>query len=143
PLEADAMHAQTKHRTAATERAVTMVEPLAGFEADTAFTLSPIDDAGMLQSLRSVRDTDLRFVITPAKVFFSDYHASLVPVLTAPVAEALRVAATDTSIELYLLLTVGASLVESTANLRAPLAMDAVTGRAVQVIVDDDSLPLA
>jgi flagellar assembly factor FliW len=122
-------------------RNVTLVEPLAGFDADTDFTLSPIDDAGVLQSLRSVRDTGLRFVITPAEVFFADYHASLLPVLAAPVVEALG-SEPAAPVRLYLLLTVGQSLTDTTANLRAPLAVDGSTGRAVQVILDDDALPL-
>lgn len=127
---------------AADPAAVTMVEPLAGFEADTDFTLSRIDDAGILQSLRSVRDSSLRFVISPAAVFFAEYRQSLTDVITAPVAGALGVRRADAALEMYVLLTVGTSLVDTTANLRAPLVIDHVTGRAVQVILDDDSLPL-
>jgi flagellar assembly factor FliW len=121
---------------------VTMVEPLAGFETDTDFTLTPIDEAGVLQSLRSVRDTDLRFVVSPAGVFFAAYRDSLDGVIGAPVATALGVRQQDAALTLYVLLTVGTSLKDTTANLRAPLVIDHATGRAVQVILDDDALPL-
>lgn len=121
---------------------VTMIEPMAGFESDTDFTLSPIDEAGLLQSLRSVRDPELRFVISPAEVFFADYRDSLQPVITTPVAEALHTEADPAAQQLYVLLTVGASLSDTTANLRAPLVVDRQTGRAIQVILDDPALPL-
>lgn len=121
---------------------VTMIEPMAGFESDTDFTLSAIDEAGLLQSLRSVRDPELRFVISPAEVFFAEYRDWLQPVITAPVAEALHTAADATAQQLYVVLTVGGSLAETTANLRAPLVVDRVTGRAIQVILDDPALPL-
>lgn len=121
---------------------VTMVEPLAGFETDTKFTLSPIDEAGMLQSLRSVRDAGLRFVVSPAEVFFGAYRDSLTDVIAAPVASALDVSEADADLELYVMLTIGTSLTDTTANLRAPLVIDHVSGKAVQVILDDDTLPL-
>jgi flagellar assembly factor FliW len=122
---------------------VTMIEPLAGFETDTEYTLTRIDDAGMLQSLRSVRDTDLRFVISPAEVFFAAYRDSLTDVIAAPVAGALGVAQSEADLALYVMLTIGTSLKDTTANLRAPLVVDRATGRAVQVILEDDTLPLS
>ena len=121
---------------------VTMIEPMAGFESDTDFTLSLIDEAGLLQSLRSVRDPGLRFVISPAAVFFAEYRDSLQPVITTPVAEALHTAADPAAQQLFVLLTVGSSLADTTANLRAPLVVDRDTGRAIQVILDDPELPL-
>lgn len=121
---------------------VTMIEPLAGFETDTEFTLNAIDEAGMLQSLRSVRDTSLRFVVSPAAVFFASYRDSLTDVIAAPVANALDVAQAHAELELYVMLTIGTSLTDTTANLRAPLVIDHVSGKAVQVILDDDTLPL-
>lgn len=121
---------------------VTMIEPMAGFDADLDFSLQPIDEAGMLQSLRSTRDPELRFVLSPAEVFFAPYRDSLEPVIAAPVADALGIEPTDAQLQLYVMLTIGESLADTTANLRAPIVVDQVTGRAVQIIVDDDSLPL-
>lgn len=132
------------HRpTAGAATQVTMIEPLAGFEAHTEYTLTRIDDAGMLQSLRSVRDADLRFVISPAEVFFAAYRDSLTEVITAPVAGALGIAPSEADLEMYVMLTIGTSLKDTTANLRAPLVVDHATGKAVQVILDDDTLPLS
>ncbi len=119
-------------------RAVTFVEPMPGFESEQEFTLTPIDEGGYLHSLRSVTAPELRFVVAPADAFFADYSSSLAGVLTEPLAEVLgsRVA------RLYLVLTIGESLATSTANLRAPLAIDLDGGKAIQVIVDDAALPL-
>lgn len=141
-VEEGAMSAEsTVAENAATS--VTMIEPLAGFETDTEYTLSRIDEAGMLQSLRSVRDTALRFVISPAEVFFAAYRDSLTDVITAPVAGALGIAQSEADLEMYVMLTIGSSLKDTTANLRAPLVVDRASGRAVQVILEDDTLPLS
>lgn len=128
--------------SAAALSSVVFIEPMAGFDADIDFSLSPIDEAGMLQSLRSVRDPELRFVLSPAEVFFPDYRDSLTPVIQSPVSDALGIAAGAAELRMYVMLTIGTSLTDTTANLRAPLVVDQVTGRAVQVILDDDSLPL-
>lgn len=133
---------RTSDHRAAAQTQVTMVEPLAGFETDTEFTLSNIDETGMLQSLRSVRDTGLRFVVSPAHIFFLAYRDSLTDVINAPVASALDVAEAEADLEMYVMLTIGESLADTTANLRAPLVIDHASGRAVQVILDDDTLPL-
>lgn len=127
---------------ATTATPVTMIEPMAGFDADVDFTLSAIDEAGMLQSLRSVRDPQLRFVLSPAEVFFASYRDSLTDIIAAPVADALGIEPAGAQLQMYVMLTIGTSLADTTANLRAPLVVDRGTGRAVQVILDDDALPL-
>lgn len=123
-----------------TPRPVTLIEPMPGFADDMEFTLSPIDQAGLLRSLRSVRDPGLRFVITPAGTFFADYHDSVRDALAAPMAGLLG--SDGAGIEVYLLLTVGSSLADTTANLRAPLVLEPSSGRALQVILDDEALPM-
>lgn len=127
-------------RAAATH--VTMIEPMAGFEDDIDFSLSAIDEAGILQSLRSVRDPELRFVISPAEVFFGGYRDAVQPIIAAPVATALATTEAEAALKMYVVLTIGTSLADTTANLRAPLVVDAASGKAVQVILDDNSLPL-
>ena len=126
--------------TAMPTQTVTLVEPLPGFADDLQFTLNPIDQAGLLRSLRSVRDPGLRFVVTAAGTFFAEYHDTVRAALAAPMGELLGGEGAD--IELYLVLTVGASLADTTANLRAPLVVEPGSGRAVQVILDDEELPM-
>ena len=110
------------------------VEPLPGFADEDQYTITPIDERGLLFSLRSVRDPGLRFVLTPAGAFFPDYR----PDLVSAVAGVLG----GTDIEVLVMLTIGAGLIDATANLRAPVVVCRSTGRAVQVILDDESLPM-
>jgi flagellar assembly factor FliW len=112
---------------------VSFVEPLPGFDEDR-FTLDAIDDSGVLYSLRSERTPDLRFVLTRAAAFFPRY----VP----PLPDALAAVLGSDEVEVLLVLTLGTSLAEATANLRAPVVHAPASGRAVQVILDDDALPM-
>lgn len=116
---------------------VRFVEPLLGFPDEDAFTLTPIDPDGVLLALRSARDPGLRFVLTPAEVFFPDYRPSLVdavgPALGVESAGELRV---------LLMLTIGTGLSDATANLRGPVVLAPATGRVLQVVLDDATLPM-
>ena len=110
------------------------VEPLPGFADEDAYTLSAIDPHAVLYSLRSVRTPGLRFVLTPANTFFADYRPD--------VAEAVAPVLGASDVELYLVLTLGTGLRDATANLRAPIAVSVSTGRAVQVVLEDEALPM-
>jgi flagellar assembly factor FliW len=119
------------------ERTLHFVEPLPGFDGLAEFTLTAIDDRGLLYSLRSVQERGLRFVLTPAESFFPDYRPNLTPV----VSDALGAAAL-TDVELMLILTISSGLVDATANMRAPIVVAPGTGRAMQVVLDDDTLAM-
>lgn len=111
-----------------------LLEPLPGFPTEDEYTLAPIDDRGVLYSLRSVRDPDVRLVLTPAHTFFADYQ---------PDADALLAATLGADdVQLFLVLTLGTGLQDATANLRAPIAVAASTARAVQVVLEDETLAM-
>lgn len=114
-----------------------LVEPLPGFPDEETFTLTQIDPDGVLLAMRSTRDPGLRFVLTPAEVFFPDYRAELAPVI----GRALDARGTD-ELRLLLVLTIGTGLGDATANLRAPIVFAPGTGRAMQVVLDDESRPM-
>jgi flagellar assembly factor FliW len=118
-------------------RAIEFVEPLPGFEAENAFTLSAIDSDGLLLSLRSVRTPDLRFVLTPAECFFADYRPEFGPAVTQALGDDA-----DGGVELLLMLTIGTGLRDATANMRAPILVSTGSGRAMQVVLDDETLPM-
>jgi flagellar assembly factor FliW len=122
--------------TMMTERAeqLSFVEPLPGFPDECDYTLTSIDPNAMLYSLRSVHAPDLRFVLTPAEAFFGDYHPDVISAVAAVLGSA--------DVELLLILTIRSGLADATANLRAPVAVAASTGRAVQVVLEDETLPL-
>ncbi len=109
------------------------IEPLPGFDSED-YTLSPIDEHGLLYSLRSVEGPAVRFVLAAAPAFFPEYT----PELSGALAEPLG----SDEVELMVILTVGSGLADATANLRAPVAVARTTRRAVQVILDDDALSM-
>jgi flagellar assembly factor FliW len=132
------MTTMTMEKPASAEgRAVRFVEPLPGFDTEDAYTLSAIDDHGLLYSLRSVANPGLRFVLTPPSAFFDDYRPDLPPVLI----DSLGSSGQD-DVELLVMLTISSQLVDATANLRAPIVVSTSTGRALQVVLDDPSLPM-
>ena len=117
-------------------RIVQFVEPMPGFDDEESYSLSAIDDQGVLLSMRSTRDPALRFVLTSPDLFFDDYSPELGPI----VVEALG--ADEDDVRTLLILTIGAGLADATANMRAPIVLSTATGRAMQVVLDDESLPM-
>jgi len=123
--------------TGAPATAIRFVEPLVGFEEHLGFQLTAIDEAGVLVSLRSQLDPALRFVLTRPAWFFPDY----VPELADVVLDAVG-AIDPAAVSVYVILTIPTGLADATANVRAPVVVDEGTGRAVQVILDDETLSM-
>jgi flagellar assembly factor FliW len=123
--------------TTADAQVLQFVEPLPGFDDEDSYTLSAIDDQGVLLAMRSVRDPGLRFVLTSPGLFFEDYE----PVLGHVVNDALG-AESDSDVRTLLVLTIGEGLSDATANMRAPIVVSVTTGRAMQVVLDDEALPM-
>ena len=108
--------------------------PMPGLAGYVDFTLTPLDDAGVLYALRSEPE-DARpvrlFVVDPA-VFFPRYA----PALDADVLAALG---TDPAHAVRLVVVRPAEGGEPpTANLLAPLVVDPVSGAAVQTVLTED-----
>jgi flagellar assembly factor FliW len=116
-----------------TETRVHFIEPLPGFESEED-TLSPIDEQGLLFSLRSVDGPAVRFVLATAPAFFPGYTPELAGALAEPLG--------SDEVDLLVILTIDSGLADATANLRAPVALARATNRAVQVILDDDGLSM-
>jgi flagellar assembly factor FliW len=124
----------TDEQAVAEPRRLRFVEPLPGFNDVDSFTLSAIDPRGLLYTMRSVEDPELRFVLAPPEGFFGDYR----PDIADTVGDALG---TD-EVEVLVMVTVSSGLHDATANLRAPIVVAPSTGRAMQVILEDESLPM-
>jgi len=117
---------------------IELVHPMPGFPEHRRFALVRLDEDGVLCALRSLDDPSLRFLVTSPVTFFPDYA----PVVGDDVVADLGI--TDAADVLVLLvLTAGASLAETTANLLGPVLVNTVTRRASQVILDDPSLSVA
>lgn len=117
---------------------VTMVHPMPGFPDARRFALERLDDAGTLWALRSLDVGGLQFLVVPPDPFFPGYA----PELSDDTAAELGLATADDALVL-LVLHAGRTLATTTANLRAPIVVNATTGRAGQVILDDAGLRVA
>lgn len=114
-----------------------MVHPLIGFPDHHHFALARLDDEGTVCDLRSVDDPSVSFVVVPPHVFFADYG----PELNDATAAALGVEHEDDLLTLVVV-TLGATAGDATANLLAPLLVNHRTRRAAQVVLDDLDLPI-
>jgi flagellar assembly factor FliW len=114
-----------------------MVEPMVGFPEQQRFALQRLDDTGVLCNLRSLDDPDLRFVVVPPGVFFEGYAPEidddLATLLGAETAEDLLT---------LVVLTLGETPADATANLMAPVVINHRTRRAGQVVLNDPDLPV-
>jgi flagellar assembly factor FliW len=114
---------------------IELAVPMPGFPAHRRFVLVRLDEDGLLYALTSLDDSDLRFLVVPPAPFFPDY---------APVIgdDALEMLGSPDADQLLLLLVVTAGESATSANLLAPIVIDQVNRRAVQVILTGSGLPI-
>lgn len=116
---------------------IEFVSPIAGFAQDRNYVLVELDDLGLLCSLQSLENPNLRFLVLPPAPFFPAYE----PEISDDWAEQLDITSAEEALVL-LIVTTGASAAEATANLLAPVVINLRTRQAAQVVLDDASLPL-
>ena len=114
-----------------------MVHPFIGFPDHTRFALARLDDDGTVCDLRSVDDEGVSFVVVPPHLFFPDYG----PEVDDATVAMLDVQGEDDLLTLVVV-TLGASAEEATANLLAPVLVNHRTRKAAQVVLDDLDLPV-
>ena len=114
-----------------------MVHPLIGFPDHHHVALARLDDDGTVCDLRSVEDPTVSFVVVPPHVFFADYG----PELNEATAAQLGIENEDDLLTLVVV-TLGATVGDATANLLAPVLVNHRTRRAAQVVLDDHDLPV-
>ena len=114
-----------------------MVHPFVGFPDHTRFALARLDDEGTVCDLRSVDDPAVSFVVVPPHVFFADYG----PEVDDSTVAMLGVESEDDLLTLVVV-TLGETAEDATANLLAPVLVNHRTRRAAQVVLDDLALPI-
>jgi flagellar assembly factor FliW len=117
---------------------IELVQPMPGFPGLNEFTLVQLDEDGVLCALRSLDDPELRFLVVSPVSFFPDYA----PVVDDETVTELGITSAE-DVLVLLVLKPGDSLMSTTANLLAPVLVNTVTHRAVQVILDDPELAIA
>ncbi|MDP9465945.1 MAG: flagellar assembly protein FliW [Actinomycetota bacterium] len=104
---------------------------LAGFPSSERYVLDEVVDGGPLFRLTSLDEEGLEFVVAAPGLFFPDYA----PVVDDTSAHRLGLTREEDALVLVVL-TLGRTAREATANLLAPLVVNRRDGSAAQVIVE-------
>lgn len=107
-----------------------------GMMALRRFALDALDDAGALFAMRSTEQQDVRLFVVPPRVYVPGYT----PAIDAESRAALGLGESDPV--LLVVVHPGEGGAPPTANLLAPVAVNPVTGAALQVVLDGDEWPL-
>ena len=116
---------------------ISFVEDVPGLPGLSPCLLVSLDEDATVFALRSVMDPDLRLLVVAPGAFFPDYDAAL----EAEVVDALELEGGEQPLVL-LVVNPGRGLAEATANLAAPILVNARTRRAVQAMQTDSDLSL-
>jgi flagellar assembly factor FliW len=123
---------------------IRMVSPLPGFPGLDTFLLVRLgDDAAdaeadpVLFELRSVEQPQVRFLVAVPTAFFPDYTVELDETTSAE----LELSDADDALVLVIL-TVGVDPAPTTANLMAPVVLNARTRAGAQVILSGSDWPV-
>jgi len=118
--------------------ALELTEPLPGFPGHRDYALVAADGNGLVRWLQAIDPEGPRFLVVPAAAYFPEYA----PALPRSVYDDLGLGE-GTRPELYCIVTVPlGDVAAATANLRAPLAVHAGSGRARQVVLSDGDHPI-
>ncbi len=109
---------------------LSFLAPPPGFEPMLDFTLTGIDGASGLYSLRSADQDTLRLFVLDAAVYLPDYH----PEISDEQSGALSL---ETADDAAVLVVANPEEGGTTVNLLAPIVVNLTTGRCSQVILDD------
>ena len=128
-------HHEGRHSIEDNSVALRFAAPLPGLDPLVDFTLLPVDNAAGLYTMTATLDAATRlFVIDPA-AHFSDYS----PVISDEHCAALSIHAPEDAL---IFVVVNASADGTTANLIAPIVVNATTGISSQVILEGQDYPL-
>nr|BFE89442.1 flagellar assembly protein FliW [Planobispora longispora] len=117
--------------------AIELVCPMPGFAEHRRFVLVRMDDAGVLFSMRSLENPDLRFLVIAPNPFFPGYEPEIEEETLAMLG-----AAGTSDLLVLLVVTAPGSIAEATANLMAPIVVDTTTRRAIQTVLTGSDLPV-
>ena len=109
-------------------------EGLFGFEQYKRFAPLPVEeDSDAILCLQSAEDEDLSFIIMNPFYLEDGYHPELTP------KDYERLGTDDGGqISFYVICVIGESPEKSTVNLKCPIAVNTVSRRALQVILESE-----
>ena len=118
---------------------VQFVEPLPGLSSGTRFTLAPLDDNGLLFSLRGTGDDSTRLFLIQPGPYFSEYEPTLDG---STLAQIHLDGGADARCAVLVIVTPRTDTAPASANLLAPVVVNTETGEALQVILEGAPWPL-
>jgi flagellar assembly factor FliW len=119
-------------------QAIRLAEPLPGIPGHRDYVLVPAEATGLLCWLQALAPDGPRFLVVPPAPYVPGYA----PRLPASVLGELGLERAADA-RLYCVVTVpGGDVQAATANLRAPLVVNAESGRARQVVLTDGGFPI-
>ena len=112
---------------------IELVEAMPGFPDCTRFALVRLDEDGVLCSMKSVENPDLRFLVVPPNVFFPDYA----PELDDDTVRSLGIQRAE-DVLVLVVVNPGDQASTATANLLAPVVVNTVSRQGTQVVLSED-----
>lgn len=116
---------------------IEFVTAVPGFPEARSWALRPWgdDDDSPFRVLSSLDVEGLEFVVVPPYLFFPEYA----PELDDATVDALGITAVE-DVLVYVVLTLGDTIEQTTANLLGPVVVNAATNRAAQAILHQPGL---
>jgi flagellar assembly factor FliW len=117
---------------------VHFLESLAGLPGSQDYVLTPLDDDGLLFTLRGGAAGAPRLFMVQPGPYFAEYE----PTIAGDALTSLGLTAHDDRCAVLVIVTPGSEEAPTTANLLAPIVLNTETGDALQVILDGEPWPL-
>lgn len=115
------------------EDIVTFEKGLPGFADETAFVLLPFAEETPFFILQSLKTPALAFIVADPFIFFPQYDFQL----DDAIVNQLHIQS-EQDVSVFVILTVADPFSETTANLQAPLVLNATKRLGKQVILSDE-----
>ena len=116
---------------------IEFLSPMMGLTDHTRFELEPLDDNGILFTMRATDDPDLRLILADPMAFYPDYE----PTIDGEMAKALDLSSEEDGAVLAVVNPRG-GLEEATVNLMAPVVVNHKSHRAAQAVLAGSDLPM-
>ena len=116
---------------------IRMVRPMPGLESHLDFSLSAVDETGVLWTLKSIIDPNVRLFAVPPVAFFDGYT----PIIPSSARERVEIKEGEEPFILVIVHPASGSY-PHTAHLLAPLVINPENMSAIQVVLEDQDWPL-
>ena len=116
---------------------IEFLSPMMGLTDHTRFELEPLDDNGILFTMRATDDPDLRLILSDPMAFYPDYE----PTIDGEMAKALDLTSEEDGAVLAVVNPRG-DISKATVNLMAPVVLNHKSHRAAQTVLTGSDHPL-